>query len=188
MVLPALAWVAAWPVFRQGADPAERRRRFLGAALTPWGILVYAALVARRVGRWDAYFMIQTAWGTHLGWSSEPFRLVAKYWPIAPYNWRYFGLVIAAVILYAVLLVAMIVTKEKPLLCGHVALMLALAVFTVGFFRSKARFLLPGFPAFLPVARLLERAPRWLAVATMVVLTVVSTWWNAYMLGSPYSP
>lgn len=187
-VLLGLAWVAAWPVFGRGVDAAERWRRFLGAALTPWGILAYATLVARRVGRWDAYFMIQTAWGTRLGWSNEPFQLAARYWPIAPYNWRYFGLVIAAVIIYAVLLVAMIATREKPLLWGEVALLLALSVFTVGFFRSKARFLLPAFPAFLPLARLLEKAPRWLAIVAVVVLTGASTVWDVYMLGSPYSP
>lgn len=187
-VLLGLAWVAAWPVFRQGVDASERRRRFLGAALTPWGLLGYAALVAKRVGRWDAYFKIETAWGTAFGWSNEPFRLAAKYWPIAPYNWRYFGLVVAAVILYLLLLGLMIVVREKPLLSAYVALVLALTIFTVGFFRSKSRFLLPAFPAFLPVARLLNRMPRWATVLVMVVLSGLSTWWNVYMIGSRYSP
>lgn len=187
-VLLGLAWVAAWPVFRQGVDAVERRRRFIGAALTPWGILGYAALVAARVGRWDAYLMIQTAWGTHVGWSNEVFRLAAKYWPIGPYNWRYFGLVIVAVVVYLVLLLVMIATREKPLLWAHVALFLLLAVFTVGFFRSKARFLLPAFPAFLPVARLLAKVPPWVTVVAMVLLTGLSSWWGVYMVGSKYSP
>lgn len=187
-VLLALAWVAAWPVFRRGVDAAERRRRFIGAALTPWGMLGFVALVGARIGRWDGYFMIQKAWGTRLGWPGEVFRLAAKYWPVAPYNWRYFGLVIAAVILYLILLMVMIATGEKPLLRAQVALVLALTVFTEGFFRSKARFLLPAFPAFLPVARLLAKAPTWVQVVVMAVLTAASTWWGVYMVGSRYSP
>ncbi|WP_148279487.1 hypothetical protein [Acidipropionibacterium acidipropionici] len=187
-VLLALAWVAAWPVFRRGVDAAERRRRFIGAALTPWGMLGFVALVGARNGRWDGYFMIQKAWGTRLGWPGEVFRLAAKYWPVAPYNWRYFGLVIAAVILYLILLMVMIATREKPLLRAQVALVLALTVFTEGFFRSKARFLLPAFPAFLPVARLLAKAPTWVQVVVMAVLTAASTWWGVYMVGSRYSP
>lgn len=187
-VLLGVAWVAAWPVFRRGVEPGERRRRFIGAALTPWGILAYAAVVAERTGHWNGYLMVQRAWGSSMGWSNEMFHQVAAHWPVAPYNWTYFGLVSAAVILYVVLLVAMIVTKESPLLWGHVALVLLLTVFSVGYFQSKARFLLPAFPAFLPVARLLEKVPRWLAVVTMLVLTGLSTWWSVYVLGGPYSP
>lgn len=187
-VLLGLAWVAAWPVFRRGVDSSERRRRFLGAALTPWGFLAHAGVVAMRTGRWDGYLLVQTAWGSSLGWSNELFHQVREYWPIAPYNWTYFGLVAASVILYAVLLVAMIATRESPLLWGQVALVLLLTVFSVGYFQSKARFLLPAFPAFLPVARLLEKVPRWLCVATMVVITGLSTWWSVYVLGGPYSP
>ncbi|MEE8868805.1 MAG: hypothetical protein SOH99_08000 [Acidipropionibacterium acidipropionici] len=187
-VLLALAWVAAWPVFRRGVDSGERRRRFLGAALTPWGFLAYAAVVAARTGRWDGYLLVQRAWGSSLGWSTEVFHKAAQYWPIAPFNWTYFGLVAASMILYAVLLVAMIASRESPLLWGQVALVLLLTVFSVGYFQSRARFLLPAFPAFLPVARLLEKAPRWLCAATMVVITGLSTWWSVYVLGGPYSP
>lgn len=187
-VLLGLAWAAAWPVFGRGVAPAERRRRLLGAALTPWGILAYAALVAVRTGHWNGYLLVQKAWGSTVGWSNEIFVKVGQHWPVAPFNWTYFGLVAASVILYAALLVTMILTREKPLLWAWVALVLLLTVFSVGYFQSKARFLLPAFPAFLPVARLLERAPRWLAVATMLMATGLSTWWSVYVLGGPYSP
>lgn len=187
-VLLGLTWVAAWPIFRQGVDAAERRRRFVGAALAPLGILSYAALVAHLTGIWDGYLLVQRAWGSSLGWSTEVFRQVARHWPTAPYNWTYFGLVAAAVLLYLALLVAMIVTRENPLLWGYVALVLLLTVFSAGYFQSKARFMLPAFPAFLPAARLLARVPRWAVVLVLLVLTVLSTWWSVQVLDGRYSP
>ncbi|MCI1748611.1 MAG: hypothetical protein LKI24_11265 [Acidipropionibacterium sp.] len=187
-VLLGLAWVGAWPVLRQGVDAAERRRRFVGAALTPWGFLGYAAVVAHRTGHWNGYFLVQRAWGSSLGWSNGVLHDAVQHWPTAPYNWTYFGLVAASVLLYALLLVAMIATRESPLLWGYVALVLLLTIFSAGYFQSKARFMLPAFPAFLPVARLLARLPRRPAILVVLVLTVLSTWWSLSVLGGPYSP
>jgi len=187
-VLLGLAWMASWPVLGLAVTPGERRRRLLGAALTPWGILGYAAVVACRTDRWNGYLLVQRAWGSTLGWSTEVFRTAAQRWPTAPFNWTYFGLVAASVILYTVLLMWMIATRQPPLLSGYVALVLLLTVSSQGYFQSKARFMLPAFPAFLPLAQALGRTPLWAQISVMVVLSGLSTWWSVSVLSGVYSP
>ncbi|AZZ42308.1 hypothetical protein C0Z11_08440 [Acidipropionibacterium jensenii] len=188
VVLLGLVWVASWPVLGRGVPASQRQHRLLGAVLAPCGIVAYMALVAFRTGAWDGYFLVQRGWGSTLGWSNQVFRTAARMWPVAPYDWAYFGLVAASVVLYAVLLVAMFRTRQSPLLCGYVALILLLTVFSQGYFHSKARFMLPAFPAFLPVAQRLERMPLWITVLVMLVLTGLSTWWSISLLTGRYSP
>ncbi|MEH1512089.1 hypothetical protein V7F95_08050, partial [Cutibacterium avidum] len=57
-----------------------------------------------------------------------------------------------------------------------------------GFFNAKARFLLPAFPAFLPVARLLSSCPRWVQVIFVFAVTGLSTWWSLDVLSGNISP
>jgi hypothetical protein len=100
---------------------------------------------------------------------------------------RYQLLVTLSLLLYVGLLVWMVVLREHRVLVLYVALSVLLVV-VVGPFHSKARLLLPAFPAFLPLARLLARAPGWVAVLVVVGLTGVSSWWDLDVVSHLASP
>jgi hypothetical protein len=53
---------------------------------------------------------------------------------------------------------------------------------------SKPRFLLPAVLLGLPLARLLARAPTWVLVPLIALLTAVSIWFGLYLMTIPWAP
>jgi len=57
-----------------------------------------------------------------------------------------------------------------------------------GFFHAKARFLLPAFPAWLPLAAWLAARPAWAQAVTVVGLSALSVVTDLAVLAGPWSP
>lgn len=184
-IVLGLAWLTA--LFTRVPAP-ERRRRFMGAALSPLGLCAWMAVVAHRTGRWNGYFLVQRAWGSGMGSPAETVAEVQRRLNQVPVDWRYFGLIALTWCLYLLLGIVMAASRERAWLTVYVLVTVVFVGLMQGYFHSKARFLLPAFPAFLPVARLVARLPRWLQMAFVVVITGVSTWWSLDILGSQLSP
>ena len=106
----------------------------------------------------------------------------------APFDWRYVGLIALTWCVYLGLGIVMAVRREPVWLTVYVLVTVIFVGHMQGYFNSKARFLLPAFPAFLPVARLLERGPRWLQVVFTLAISAVSTWWSLDVLRHNLSP
>lgn len=184
-IVLGLAWLAS---LLTRADARLRRRRFLGMVLSPLGLVLWFGVVARRTGRWNGYLLIQKAWGSSMGTPGATISDVEMRLGHHPFDWRYFGLVGLSWCLYLVLGIVMAVRREHPWLTVYVLVTVLFVGLMAGYFHSKARFLLPAFPAFLPVARPLARAPRWVQVAVVVVMTALSTWWNLDVVNHRLSP
>lgn len=105
-----------------------------------------------------------------------------------PCDWRYFGLVALSWCLYLLLGLVTAVHQENVWLTVYVLVTVVFVGLMQGFFNAKARFLLPAFPAFLPVARLLSSCPRWVQVIFVFAVTGLSTWWSLDVLSGNISP
>ncbi|WP_098817405.1 hypothetical protein, partial [Cutibacterium acnes] len=170
------------------AEAGQRWRRFIGMALSPLGLLTWFVIVAHRTGRWNGYLVVQKAWGSGMGTLLDTWEDLHSRIDHVPFDWRYIGLVALAWCMYLALGIVMAVRREQVWLTVYVLVTVIFVGHMQGYFNSKARFLLPAFPAFLPVARLLDRSPRWLQAVFVLVISAVSTWWSLDILGHNISP
>ncbi|CAM2965631.1 hypothetical protein CUAC110533_09125 [Cutibacterium acnes subsp. elongatum] len=170
------------------AAAGQRWRRFIGMALSPLGLLTWFVIVAHRTGRWNGYLLVQKAWGSEMGTLLDTWEDLHSRMDHVPFDWRYTGLVALAWCMYLALGIVMAVRREQVWLTVYVLVTVIFVGHMQGYFNSKARFLLPAFPAFLPVARLLDRSPRWLQAVFVLVISAVSTWWSLDILGHNISP
>lgn len=178
----------AWLTSLVRREPEQRWRRFIGMALSPLGLLTWFVVVACRTGRWNGYLLVQKAWGSEMGTLLDTWEDLQSRMDMVPFDWRYIGLIVLAWCFYLVLGIVMAGRREPTWLTVYVLVTVIFVSHMQGYFNSKARFLLPAFPAFLPVARLLERAPRWLQVVFVLVISAISTWWSLDVLGHNLSP
>ncbi|MSS45994.1 hypothetical protein FYJ43_08075 [Cutibacterium sp. WCA-380-WT-3A] len=179
-----IAWLTS--VVRR--ESGQRWRRFVGMALSPLGLLTWFVIVACRTGRWNGYLLVQKAWGSEMGTLRDTWDVLQSRMDVVPFDWRYIGLIALTWCLYLVLGIVMARRREPVWLTVYVLVTVIFVAHMQGYFNSKARFLLPAFPAFLPVARLLDRAPRWLQAVFVLVISAVSTWWSLDVLGHSLSP
>ena len=95
-----------------------------------------------------------------------------------------FLLLVSTVLILSAILFTLSVADRQPIaLLVFTGVLLAVVLGSAGVYFPRARFLLPGFPLLLPMARGLARARR--TVTVWVVLgaaTLVSAWSGAYML------
>lgn len=172
---------------------AIRRRRpawkQLGAAtLGTSGFAGYWLYVGSTVGDFFGYFTVQDAWGTTLG---TPFDTLAT---VITGNYQrattqmYTTWIFAVLVAYTVALLWMVWKKEPLELIVFTALVLALVWSQQGFFYAKARFLIPAFPALLPLARLGAKLPRWLQVLAVLGVTGLSIGWDLTVITGRWSP
>ncbi len=156
------------------------------AASTGIGFITFWLFVAWRTGRWDGYAAVQRAWGTTMEW---PWLTVVDYLREGAAADFIYGTFIAGVLLvYAGLIAAMVAAKERGVLTWYAALMLLWTLCSRGYFHAKARFMVPAFTAWLPVARLLARLPWWASVAALAVFTSLGIWFDVATYTSRYSP
>lgn len=165
------------------------RAGLIGLALPVAALGLVLVHVAVRTGDPLGYLRVQERWGASGGglvgtWDRLSGLSAAT---ADAYGVRYTLLISLSLLLYAGLLAWMLWRREHPLLVLYVGLMLLL-VLVNGPFHSKARWLVPAFPAFLPAARLLARVPTPVAAGVLVVLTGLSAWWNLDVLVNAYSP
>ena len=180
-----IAWLTS--LFTK-AEPGQRWRRFVGMVLSPLGLLTWFVVVARRTGRWNGYLLVQKAWGSEMGTLLDTWEDFLSRTDHVPFDWRYTGFIALVWCGYLALGIVMAVRREQVWLTAYVLVTVIFVGHMQGYFNSKARFLLPAFPAFLPVARLLDRSPRWLQAMFVLVISAISTWWSLDILGHNLSP
>ncbi len=169
----------------------ERRpawRQLGAAALGTSGFAAYWAYAGVKVGDFFGYFQVQDAWGTTLG---TPFDTLAT---VITGDWdrttdpMYTTWIFAVLVGYTLLLAWMIYRKEPLPLIVFTALVLLLVWSQQGFFYAKARFLIPAFPALLPLARLGARMPRWVQAVAIAAITAASVAWDLTVITGRWSP
>ena len=180
-----LAWLTS--VFST-VQRDQRWRRFVGMTLSPLGLLTWFLIVACRTGKWNGYLLVQKAWGSEMGTPADTWTFIQGKLSQPPCDWRYFGLIALSWCLYLLLGLVTAVRQENVWLTVYVLVTVVFVGLMQGFFNAKARFLLPAFPAFLPVARLLASCPRWVQVVFVFAVTGISTWWSLDVLSGNISP
>lgn len=180
-----LAWLTS--VFST-VQRDQRWRRFVGMVLSPLGLLTWFLIVACRTGKWNGYLLVQKAWGSRMGTLLDTWADFRSRLDHLPFDWRYCGLIALTWCLYLLLGVIMAIRRENVWLRVYVLVTVVFVAHMQGYVNSKTRFLLPAFLAFLPVARLLARCPRWVQVVFVLAVSAVSTWWSVDVLGHNLSP
>ncbi|MBB1482811.1 hypothetical protein H5392_02920 [Tessaracoccus sp. MC1865] len=178
----------AWSKRKEGWLRALWTKELAGAVLSGLGFLSYWLYVAFRTGHFFGYFGVQAAWKTTLGTPLDTLRFVtANVFPF-PEHWRVRHAVLLAVLVYIALLVWMVAKHLDWRLILFVGASMLLTISQQGYFHSYARFMLPLFPLWLPLAMAIPKWPRPVVWVVLLVLFVLSTVWGvdtALMLNSP---
>ncbi|MFJ4407524.1 hypothetical protein [Streptomyces sp. NPDC088910] len=183
-----LAAVRALRQPREGPWWGPVWRPALGMLLAPAGWLAFVVWVGVRVHRADGYFAVQEAWGNRFskgGYLLRRFRWVflgprGSDVPVA-----FVVVTLVVVACFALFAFSLVQRQPLPLLLFSGAL-LAVLTLGAGVYIARARFLLPGFPLLIPLARVLARThPRTIActlsfaaVASAIYGVHLSLVWN----------
>ncbi|MCM2389294.1 glycosyltransferase family 39 protein [Streptomyces albipurpureus] len=165
------------------ARPGSRWPAVTGAVIAPLGWLAFLAWVGHRVGRPDGYFAVQRLWKNEWDGGKATLLELRQQFVYASEPPLFLLLVSTVLILSAILFVLSVADRQPIALLVFSGVLLAVVLGSAGVYFPRARFLLPGFPLLLPMARGLARARR--PVTVWVVLgaaTLVSAWSGAYML------
>ncbi len=148
--------------------------------LAPSGWILYLGYVSIKVKSFSGYFAIESRWGNgfdagahflkwcvHLLFSKSVFSGIA--------------VLIAVGLLIWLLVICFQQNQPVPLLVFATALV-AIALTTSGYFGSKPRYLLPGFPLLFPIARVIERQSTVRKILAVISLTIVAGVYGAYWL------
>lgn len=134
-------------------------RPALGTLLAPSGWLAFVVWVGVRVHRPDGYFAVQESWGNRFSKGGYLLRRARSVFlgprgSDVPVAYVVVTLVVAAG--FALFALCLVQRQPLPLLLFSGAL-LAVLTFGQGVYIARARFLLPGFPLLIPLARVLAR-------------------------------
>ncbi|MEU6850484.1 hypothetical protein ABZ901_11230 [Actinacidiphila alni] len=158
-------------------------RPALGAVLAPTGWLAFVVWVGLRLHRADGYFAVQDAWGNRF--SKGGYLLRRLRWVFlgprgsdVPVAFVVVTLVVAAG--FALFALCLVQRQPLPLLLFSGAL-LAVLTFGAGAYIARARFLLPGFPLLLPVARVLARAHPRTTALTLTLAALASAGYGLHL-------
>ncbi|MGD3106730.1 hypothetical protein [Streptomyces sp. YGL11-2] len=166
-----------------GAAAAAPAPRLLAAALlAPLGWLGYVGWVGLRLGRADGYFAVQKMWHNEWDGGVQTLRSLRS---ILGYQARpqLFYVVISLVLIGSGVLYVLCVADRQPLpLLVFSGVLLAIVLGSGGVYFPRARFLLPGFPLLLPLARGIVRARRRTAVLALGGAALASAYVGAYMM------
>ncbi len=179
----------AWPAGRgRGSWRGDARGLLAVATAGIAGMGAYVAWVALRTGDLDGYRNVQRTWGTTAGmpWASVRTYLTERAGGMG--GFLYGDYIAIVVLVYAVLLVWMLARRDHPLLTGFAGATWLWTMAAQGFFHAKARFLLPAFPAWLPLAAWLAARPAWAQAVTVVGLSALSVVTDLAVLAGPWSP
>jgi hypothetical protein len=175
------------------ASLAIKQRRewssLLAVILAPIGVLASWAWIGWQAGRWDAWFATeQGGWHAHFDGGVDTVRSVVH--ELSGSATQAFAPVQAAFVLAAVGLVVIAAWQRPPapvltyLIAGFV-----LAVGTSNVHASIARFLLPIFPILVPIAMLLDRLGRRIAVPVLILTACGSALIGAwYFTAGSFAP
>ncbi|GAA2250238.1 glycosyltransferase family 39 protein [Streptomyces amakusaensis] len=153
------------------------------AVIAPLGWLGFVAWVGLRLGRIDGYFAVQRLWKNE--WDGGLATLLELRQQFL-YTSRppLFVLLVSAVLIVSAVLFLLCLADRQPLpLLIFTGVLLLVVLGSAGVYFPRARFLLPGFPLLLPIARGLARARRPATVAVLLGAGVLlSAWAGAHML------
>jgi small-conductance mechanosensitive channel len=156
-------------------------RVLAAAALAPAGWLGYVGWVGVRLGRWDGYFAVQRLWHNDWDGGAETLRRMRE---VLAHDSRpeLFLVMVTVTLIVSVVLFALGAWDRQPLpLLVFTGVLLLIVLGSGGVYFPRARFLLPGFPLLLPLARHLSRAsPRFRAL-TLTAALLGSAYWSGYM-------
>jgi hypothetical protein len=154
-----------------------------GALIAPAGWLAFVAWVGLRVGRVDGYFLVQKLWRNEWDGGARTLRELRQ---LLVYMTRpqLFLVIVSVVLIVSVGLYLLCIAERQPIaLLVFTGMLLLVVLGSGGVYFPRARFLLPGFPLLMPVARALARARRTAVVGVVLgAATVWSAWLGAYML------
>lgn len=178
----AVALAVIVTIFSIARRQRERisREQLLAIALAPLGWIAYVIYVGVKTRSITGYFGVESRWGNgfdggraFLRWCAH---LLTGPTPLAG----------VAVVLAVALLMWLLVTcyrQEQPLpLLVYILVLVALSLTTSGYFGSKPRYLLPGFPLLFPLARYLERQKTKGKVVISVGLIMAGAGYGAFWL------
>ncbi|MER5886920.1 mannosyltransferase family protein [Streptomyces sp. NPDC001941] len=160
-----------------------RARAPLTAALAaPLGWLAYVAWVGARVGRWDGYFAVQRLWRNEWDGGADTLREMRRFLAYEKHP-MLFLVAVSVVLLVSAGLYLLCLADRQPLaLLVFSGVLLLVVLGSGGVYFPRARFLLPGFPLLLPLARATARARPHVTALLLLSATLTSAWLGAYML------
>lgn len=164
-------------------------RPWVAVAMSPLGVVGHWVFVAARLGRADGWWYVQgEGWNSHFDGGLEAASMILTKLTTTPQDLVLY--VTTAVVLGCGVLTLLVIRNREPWpVVVYLVLVLVLAVGTAGSFHAKGRFLLPAFPALLPVATMLAGRPLAVRVAAVAAAGVVSAAYAVYLLLVwPYSP
>lgn len=167
----------------RGRRPPSRRAPLAAALVAPAGWVAYVAWVGQRVGRVDGYFAVQKLWRNQ--WDGGAFTLrELRHCLVYTTRPQLFLVIVSVVLIVSAGLYLLCVTeRQPPALLVFTGVLLLVVLGSGGVYFPRARFLLPGFPLLLPVARSLARARRTAVLAGVLAsAALTSAWLGAYML------
>ena len=176
--IAAAAGIAVW----RGSD--QWSRALAATLVAPAGLVGYLIFVATRTGSPDGWFGVQErGWG----WSFD-FGLGALGWigTILTTDPRLFDAVQVATILAYLALLAILIHQRLPWpLIAYTAGVITITLGASGVITTtRARYLVPAFIVFLPVALGLAQRKNSTVWATLVSAALVSGWLGGYALVS----
>ncbi|HTI25696.1 MAG TPA: hypothetical protein VL652_32200, partial [Kutzneria sp.] len=162
-------------------------RPWVGALVSPVGLVGYLAWVGVRTGRWDGWFEVQQrGWGSQFdgGVATFKFALDALASGRSVLEVLTVGLCVAALGL-----VALCIRRRVPWpLIAYGIAVLIMDLGSNGLMNSKARLMLPAFVLLIPLGQALVRrlgSTQWL---TLAAVAVMSAWFGAYSITAwPYA-
>jgi small-conductance mechanosensitive channel len=180
------AAVTAWALLalrRRPRDTRPRSTRLLAAAaLAPLGWCAYVGWVGLRLDRWDGYFAVQRLWHNELDGGAETVRRIKETLGVDPRPHLFMVIVTCTLLVSAVLFVLSVWDRQPLPLLVFTGILLVIVLGSGGVYFPRARFLLPGFPLLLPVARHLARASRRHRALLLTVAVIGSAYCSANMI------
>jgi hypothetical protein len=151
--------------------------------LAPLGLAISLGHVALVTGRVDGWFWLErTVWNSGFDAGRSTANTIRALITggenvVAPY------VVSTVVVVVALGLLVWLLVTRPPVEEGvYAVLATIMAVGGVQYFHCKPRFLGVVLPLFLPLARLVGRAPRPVLWLLGLVLVGLSTWWSTYLI------
>ncbi|MGW6458805.1 hypothetical protein ACWF94_23290 [Streptomyces sp. NPDC055078] len=161
----------------------RRRGPLTGALLAPLGWLAFVAWVGLRVGRVDGYFAVQRLWKNEWDGGRATLLELRQQFLYADRPAVFLLLVSTVLIVSTVLYVLCLADRQPLALLVFTGVLLLVVLGSAGVYFPRARFLLPGFPLLLPLARAIARARNPVTVAVVLIAaTLASAWAGAHML------
>lgn len=182
--------VLLWAKLRSPKAPWRRFLPWAAALATALGFPIY---VAKRVGRWDGYFLVQRQWNSH---SQAPWLGLVDAWRQLTHGGvgvdaRWIGL--SVLVMVATLVGWLALPRLRREVSGQLLWLYSVGIMGValvagGYPWARARFLLPAFGVYVVFAFLLANRSRTLQLIVVVLAIAVSVFWAGAVAGGSVSP